>query len=61
MTTIRKYLPEDKATLVEIFKSNMPLYFADEELPLFEAFLDKDTTSVDRPYWVVFKGNSIVG
>ena len=38
----------------------MPLYFADEELPLFDAFLDRDA-STRGPYSVVFNDDVIVG
>lgn len=57
---IKPYLPEYKSTLLEIFRSNMPLYFAEEELPLFDAFLDQDIDA-QRPYWVVFNNEQIVG
>lgn len=43
-----------------IFKSNMPLYFADEELPLFDAFLNKDAITRGS-YYVIFKDANIVG
>ena len=39
----------------------MPLYFAEEELPLFDAFLDDDISEHQRPYWVMFKDDAIVG
>lgn len=61
MPTIKPYQPEQKSILLEIFRSNMPLYFAEEELPLFDAFLDRDINKADRPYWVVFNGEQIVG
>lgn len=37
----------------------MPLYFAEEEFPLFSAFLEKDVFV--KHYAVVFKGNVLVG
>lgn len=38
----------------------MPLYFAEEEVQLFDAFLDRD--ALERgPYSVVFKNDGIVG
>ncbi|MES2762018.1 MAG: GNAT family N-acetyltransferase [Bacteroidota bacterium] len=59
MKTIKPYLPQYKKTLLEIFKSNMPLYFAQEELPLFDAFLDRD---LERgPYYIIFNNDVIVG
>jgi len=60
LITIKTYLPEYKTALLEIFKSNMPLYFADEELALFDAFLDRDA-STRGPYSIVFKEDKIVG
>jgi len=57
---IKSYLPEHKPALLEIFRSNMPLYFAEEELPLFDAFLDQDIDA-KRPYWVVYHEGQIVG
>jgi N-acetylglutamate synthase-like GNAT family acetyltransferase len=52
-------LPDYKSALLDVFKSNMPLYFAPEELPLFDAFLDRD---MERgPYYLIFKDDAIVG
>jgi predicted GNAT family N-acyltransferase len=60
LTTIKPYLAEYKNEVVAIFKSNMPLYFAEEELPLFLSFLERDV--IERgPYVVVFKDDKIVG
>ena len=52
-------MPEYKNRLIEIFKSNMPLYFAEEELPLFSSFLEKDVFV--KNYSVIFKNELIVG
>lgn len=52
MITIKPYSGEYKDALIDIFKSNMPLYFADNELPLFIKFLDEDR---HRPYDIIFK------
>jgi hypothetical protein len=60
LITIKTYLPEYKTDLLEIFKSNMPLYFADEEVALFDAFLDRDA-STRGPYSIVFNEDKIVG
>lgn len=60
MVTIKPYVPQHKERLLEIFRSNMPVYFAEEELPLFDAFLDQDIDA-QRPYWVVFDRDVIVG
>ena len=62
MITIKPYLPEYKERLIDIFKSNMPLYFAEEELPLFRRFLEEDVLEMsDRPYSVIWKEEVIVG
>lgn len=37
---IRLYLQEDKKACIELFKGNMPEYFATSELPEFEQWLD---------------------
>jgi ribosomal-protein-alanine N-acetyltransferase len=37
---IRLYQPEDKKACIELFKGNMPKYFATSELPEFEQWLD---------------------
>jgi len=60
LITIKEYLPEYKDCLLQIFESNMPLYFAEEELQLFFNFLDRD--AVQRgPYSVIFNDDTIVG
>ena len=60
MIAIKLYLPEYKQALLDIFKSNMPLYFAEEELPLFSNFLDRD--ALERgPYSIIFENDVIVG
>lgn len=60
MITIREYLPEHKNRLLQIFESNMPLYFAEEELQLFFNFLDRDALQ-RGPYSVIFNDDTIVG
>jgi predicted GNAT family N-acyltransferase len=50
-------LPEHREILIEIFKSNIPLYFAEEELPFFINFID----NLDCPYSVILSNNVIVG
>lgn len=39
MQQIREYKPADRKACIAIFKSNMPLFFAPEELPGFESWL----------------------
>ena len=41
MMNIRAYSPADKPACLAIFRSNLPKYFAPEELPLFTEWLDK--------------------
>lgn len=60
MITIKPYLPEYKNQLIQIFISNIPLYFADHELKLFSDFLDNDTLH-RGPYWVICDNDNIVG
>ena len=60
MITIKEYLPEHKNRLLQIFESNMPLYFAEEELQLFFNFLDRDALQ-RGPYSVIFNDDTIVG
>lgn len=43
---------------IKIFKSNQPKFFASEELPLFESFLDDDT---EENYFVVKIDGQVVG
>lgn len=47
---IIKYTPVFREECIEIFKSNLPKFFASEELQLFEAFLDHD---IEENYYVV--------
>jgi N-acetylglutamate synthase-like GNAT family acetyltransferase len=60
LITIKEYLPEHKDRLLQIFESNMPLYFAEEELQLFFNFLDRDALQ-RGPYSVIFNDDTIVG
>lgn len=56
MISIAPYTQQDKEVLEKIFKSNMPLYFADHELPEFLTFLDENTD----PYYVISADGRIV-
>lgn len=53
----RPYLPADRDACTEIFKSNTPRYFGEEELSDFENFL----TSLPYPYYVVTRADQVVG
>ena len=45
--TIREYKPSDRQACFDIFKSNAPLYFAEQELPLLENWLNaKDKNQI---------------
>lgn len=54
---ILKYTPVFKERCMEIFRSNMPKFFAAEELQLFIDFLDHD---INDNYFVVEKDGAIV-
>ncbi|SMC68659.1 GNAT family N-acetyltransferase [Pedobacter africanus] len=54
---ILKYKPLFKEKCVALFESNMPRFFAPEELPLFVDFLDND---IEDNYYVVEKNRKIV-
>lgn len=47
---IEKYTPVLRAECLKIFKSNLPKFFAPEELQLFEDFLEHD---IEDNYYVV--------
>ncbi|MET4142037.1 GNAT family N-acetyltransferase [Pedobacter sp. UYP1] len=55
---IIKYTPVFRAECIEIFKSNLPKFFAPDELQLFEAFLDHDT---EDNYYVVQEDGHVYG
>lgn len=54
---ILKYEPIFKDQCIKIFESNMPKFFAAEELQLFIAFLDND---IEGNYYVVEKSGIVV-
>lgn len=54
---IIKYEPSHREECIEIFKSNLPKFFATEELPLFEDFLDQD---IDDNYYVVEENGHMI-
>lgn len=65
---IRPYTISDKDECLLAFKSNMPIYFAEHEVPDFEIWLDRlnkqdagDATSYDRHYYVGLLEGKIVG
>lgn len=54
---ILKYTPLFKESCIEIFKGNMPKFFAAEELQQFIDFLDHD---IEDNYYVVEKDGDVV-
>ncbi|MDR6783713.1 putative GNAT family N-acyltransferase [Pedobacter africanus] len=54
---ILKYTPLFREKCIALFESNMPRFFAPEELPLFIDFLDND---IEDNYYVVEKNAEIV-
>ncbi len=67
ITTIREYKPSDRKACIEIFKSNVHLYFAPEELTFLEKWLDsKDenrvayTTNTAENFYVVEQNSRVI-
>jgi ribosomal-protein-alanine N-acetyltransferase len=65
---IRLYQPKDKKACIEIFKSNMPRFFATSELPEFELWIDALGVGKEshkgkgaEQYFVIEIMNEIVG
>ena len=58
MTKIRAYAPADHPACLAIFRSNLPKYFAPEELPLFTSWLDKPDLA---DYYVLEVAGKVVG
>jgi ribosomal-protein-alanine N-acetyltransferase len=65
---IRLYQAEDKKTCIELFKGNMPKYFAISELPEFELWLDawerkkmQHRDPAVEQYFVIEVMNEVVG
>ncbi|MCJ7935961.1 MAG: GNAT family N-acetyltransferase [Chryseobacterium sp.] len=54
---IINYTKDFKEKCLEIFKSNLPKFFAYEELHLFEQFLDED---IHENYYVVYHDNELI-
>lgn len=58
MAHIRPYTPAARPACLAIFRSNLPKYFAPEELPLFAAWLDKPGLT---DYYVLEVEGRVVG
>lgn len=54
---VRRYSSEDKLACLEIFSSNIPTFFAENELNEFDVFLDSDSAS----YLVIENEGKIYG
>ena len=65
--TIRPYTAVNKDSCITAFKSNVPLFFTEDETPDFERFLDclqineAGSGSNRTKYYVVEHGNRVVG
>lgn len=57
-TKIRPYQPSDLEACIEIFKSNMPTFFFEHELPMFRAYLEKHGL---HHYWCILENDRVVG
>jgi ribosomal-protein-alanine N-acetyltransferase len=61
-TTIRKYIKTDKDICIESFKSNVPKYFAEEEIKDFENFLMKIEKEENKThFYVIVYDEKIIG
>lgn len=54
--TFRPYLPADREACMAVFMSNTPQYFAVEEAPDFQSFLERRPC----PYFVVLQNEQVV-
>lgn len=68
LTQILNYSNTYKAQCLEAFKSNIPIYFAEEEYTQFESFLDtvNEKESTKDPDWktyfyVILHNNKLIG
>ena len=57
---IRTYAAADHPVLKEVFFSNVPAYFGEQEWPDFDAFL-RDDINQDCRYYVLLKNGTAVG
>jgi [ribosomal protein S18]-alanine N-acetyltransferase len=54
---IREFTLNDKKACVEIFKSNIPTFFLNEEIKIFEDFLE---TNAIGAYWVLENSGHVI-
>lgn len=60
--TIREYTNSDREECVKAFKSNVPLYFSNQEVFDFANFLERIESGVDKiPYYVICYNQELVG
>jgi len=57
VTTIRSFRSNDKEDLINIFRMNIPKYFAEHELQKFDEYLDEHPST----YLVIINDDIIVG
>jgi ribosomal protein S18 acetylase RimI-like enzyme len=56
------YTPSDKIKCIEAFESNVPTYFAKEEIEEFKAFLTKlENGSIQTKFFVVALNDEVIG
>lgn len=56
LMTVRPYRPEDQEACLQMFQSNVPKFFTQEEEEEFERYL----TGLSEPYFVVQTGDELV-
>ncbi len=55
--SLQPYCTDDREECLNVFRSNIPLYFRDEERAAFLEFLDRQ----ECPYWVMRERDTFVG
>lgn len=59
---IREYTNGDKLECIEAFKSNVPIYFSEQEVHDFTFFLERIENGIDDiPYFVLAYNQKIIG
>jgi N-acetylglutamate synthase-like GNAT family acetyltransferase len=59
---ITPYTPSDKIKCIEAFESNVPTYFAKEEIEEFKAFLTKlENGSIQTKFYVITVNEVVIG
>ena len=61
-TNIRQYCSSDSFKCIEAFESNVPTYFAKEEIEEFKAFLTKlENGSIQTKFYVITVNEVVIG